>query len=667
MEKQKLTLTALDHLMPRGYATKLLYFPRTNPNITTIASKLEAGLKRTFETLPILSGTVRADEDGQPGQEGALCVDAPWMEVKDIFVVKDFTGCEDLVYADLKRNHFPMTTTERYNFRSVSFTDRGRLRTVPAPVMMAQVNFIRGGMVLAQCLHHSFMDGPGGVVIMRLWAAFCRGDDGGKLLTESMWDRTRLMPGDKCVGSGSFDGYIDCSRKSPPVLSAVASEDGQKQTAGESNGSRSPSALQADNGSEEQRMAEHKETKRKKEVDTEIFFISQDRLAALKAAISNALPRESPTSAPAASKTVPGEGFQVTSASPGQRNCGSVVDNVSRSDSISSQPYISTNDALIALLFTCIAAARSSTSGLHSSSIPRSYAPNDSTRPHPLPHTLPLGLSVNGRRLLSPPLPETYIGNTSVFCHLNIPLSHLSPLTKSTHTTPTSALRTIPQADSAHQPTAPSSTPAIAPDVPTMASVASRIRARLLELDEKYVRGLIGALSRVDDLAKVQPACRVSGIRDGTGTRILGQRQDVDNDSPSARAAGALAGGSKGGEVTSPPSWDFMITPWTTQGFYAMDWGVELLGGSANDGEHAHDEDEGVGRGGGGVRMGRCERVRIPKVRWETLDGVIVVLPMLEGKGEKGGLEVMIGLERGVMERLKGMEEWCKWAVPRCS
>ena len=98
-----------------------------------------------------------------------------------------------------------------------------------------------------------------------------------------------------------------------------------------------------------------------------------------------------------------------------------------------------------------------------------------------------------------------------------------------------------------------------------------------------------------------------------------------------------------------------------------MDWGPELLGGSAEGGEEAHGEDAEVGSGGGGVRMGRCERVRIPKVRWGALDGVIIVLPMLEGEGEKGGLEVMVGLERGAMERLKGVEEWCKWAVPRCS
>ena len=84
MEKQKLTLTALDHLMPRRYAPKLLYFPRSNPNLSSIAATLEASLRRTFEIMPILSGTMQQDKDGR--QEGVLYVDAPWMDVKDILV-----------------------------------------------------------------------------------------------------------------------------------------------------------------------------------------------------------------------------------------------------------------------------------------------------------------------------------------------------------------------------------------------------------------------------------------------------------------------------------------------------------------------------------------------------------------------------------------------------
>lgn len=673
MEKRKLKLTPLDHLMPRSYVVKLLYFPRSNPDIVAIASSLKAGLKSTFDTLPILSGTVQLEKDPQRRQEGALCVDAPWLDVNDIFVANDLTHCEDLVYADLKRDHFPMTTTERYNFYSVLFMDSGGIKRLPAPVMMAQVNFIRGGMVLAQCLHHSFMDGPGGVTVMGMWAAFCRGEDGANPLTESMWDRSRLMQGDEDLGSKSFGEYLDSSRNTPAILPAADSKVERKETVGEGKEHHSKSALQADNEFEKQKTTVAKGIQQKKEVDTEIFFFSHARLAALKAAVSAALPREDHTPAIATPAGMSGESTQMIHQPPGQPNNGSVVDGVSQDDSLSSRPYISTNDALCALLFSCVTVARSSTLA-SSSSNPGASAPSTSHR-LALPHTVPLGITVSGRRLLTPPLPKTYIGNVTLFCHLNIPLPYLDPSTKPSHITPTSPVGTTPQQGPSHPPT-----PAMTPDIPTIASVAVRIRARLLELDEDYVRGLIGALDRVSDLAKVVPASRPCARGAGAGAPILGQSRDDGNDVSSTKAAGKSAGGrSQEGPVSSsssPPSslsWDLTITAWTTQAFYAMDWGAELLGGGHRAGlfagQEAHDQGGAEGYGGG-VRMGKCERVRIPKVRYEAMDGDCFVLPMLEGgeeEEEKGGLEVMIGLERGVMERLSGMEEWCRWAERRCS
>ena len=208
MEKRKLTLTPLDLILPPHHIVKLLYFPRSNPDIGSIASNLRTGLQRTFEALPILLGTVQSDNDGQRRQEGLLCVDLPWMEINEVFAVNDLTDCQDLVYTDLKREHFPMTTSERYKFCSVLYNSDGSMKTVPSPVMMAQVNFIPGGMILAVCSHHAFMDGTGTATIVGMWAAFCRGENGAKLLTESMWNRSRLMPGDGSEESGCFSILI---------------------------------------------------------------------------------------------------------------------------------------------------------------------------------------------------------------------------------------------------------------------------------------------------------------------------------------------------------------------------------------------------------------------------------------------------------------------------
>ena len=337
------------------------------------------------------------------------------------------------------------------------------------------------------------------------------------------------------VGSGSFGEYLDGSLNKPSVLPAAGSKDGYKHNLGESKEQDSQSALQSDTGLEKPRTAQYTEIKQKKEADTKIFFFSRDRLAALKAAVSAALP-----STPAAPAAMPGGVSQMPPHPLGQPSNGSVIDNVSHRNSVSSQAYISTNDALSALLFTCITVARSSTS-TPSSSGPRAPPPNNSPRPA-LPHTLPLGLTLSGRRLLTLPLPKTYIGNVALVCHLKISPSQLPTSSQAKHTKPSSPMCAPPQPDDSCQPAHSSSTPGITPDFPTMASLASRIRARLLELDETYVRGLIGALHQVRDLAKVTNACRLSGIGAGAGTPILGQREDDDDkDFSSTRVAGEMA------------------------------------------------------------------------------------------------------------------------------
>ena len=137
-----------------------------------------------------------------------------------------------------------------------------------------------------------------------------------------------------------------------------------------------------------------------------------------------------------------------------------------------------------------------------------------------------------------------------------------------------------------------------------IAAIAHQIRNRLLQLDDSYVKKLIGALQRIDDIGNVKGACHAS------------------------------------------EEWPFMITPWTGQGYYSMDWGRDI-----------------------GVK---CERIRISKGSSPAFDGVIVVFPELKGENdadgkETAGLEVMVGLEKRAMRRLRGMDEWTRWAQWRCS
>ncbi|MCJ1356024.1 MAG: hypothetical protein MMC33_006018 [Icmadophila ericetorum] len=80
---------------------------------------------------------------------------------------------------------------------------------------------------------------------------------------------------------------------------------------------------------------------------------------------------------------------------------------------------------------------------------------------------------------------------------------------------------------------------------------------------------------------------------------------------------------------------------WARQPYYDLQWGSIVGGGSGN-----------------------CERLRWRSVK---TDGIFVILPKLPGdaaKGEEGGLEIILGLEREVLGRLledEGLREYAKW------
>lgn len=519
MEDRQFTLSPLDHLMPRHYAANLLYFPISNLDTARITSILKSSLQRTFEALPILSGTVQSAPNSE--QDGTLCVGAPWNKLDEVFRVNDLSS-SNLDYENLRQNNFPMTASNEHDILTVL-----RARPNPLgfehPVMLAQVNFVRNGMILVQFLHHSVMDGLGGAVVTDVWASFCRGGQGTEMIKGGMTDRERLMSGDGTGRLEDFPEYIDVSESSKSGKKLQDDVGGRsllgrgyslatyifqslrifskKPPTGPSSSATAPGST-------------HSAPRPPKGVETEMFFFSRSKLSALKSAVS-----------------------------------ASVASTVSNSSDSKVPSYISTNDALSALLFTCVTQAR------------KAGQTTD------IPQAIPLALTVSGRRLLNPPLPENYIGNMSLFCHLDLPL----------HT--------------------------VTPDVRSMAPIAHQIRKRLSQLDDSHVKRLVGALHTLKDTSKVAPACRAS------------------------------------------KDWPFMVTPWTGQGFYRMDWGSEI-----------------------GVK---CERVRVPKMNWPDYDGVIVVLPELKAvsgvEDEEAGLEVMIGLEKGAMRRLREMEEWTTWAKWRCS
>lgn len=178
-------LAPLDNGITRIYVPKLLFFPEpVDSDVFAVIDLLRQGLSRTLEAMPLLSGTLQVVD-----HKGALCVTAPWATVDEIFKVNDLRDEGGPGYQSLRDKRFPLKDLDASLLPLASMTKSEKT------VMLVQMNIIKGGFIMTLCLHHSFTDGNGTSAIAKVWAAFCGGEDGSRLLTKEVLDRERLMHG----------------------------------------------------------------------------------------------------------------------------------------------------------------------------------------------------------------------------------------------------------------------------------------------------------------------------------------------------------------------------------------------------------------------------------------------------------------------------------------
>ena len=309
-------LTPIDNILPRYYVSKLFFFPSSQTVATTdTIEALKGGLEKTVQIFPLLTGTVH---EIQPAtfqeQRGRLCVSSPWHTMSEIFSVEDLTNNPALDHADLRAAGFPIHKLDAATLLP-QYTQSG---PDARRVMLVKVNKIKGGLIMVHSLSHGFMDGGGMAVVVKIWAAFCRGEDGARYLTREVTDRSRLMHG--IMGSKVAD-FPELTHAPRASLTQTATE-GKEQ-----------------------------------EVQYDTFFFSREKLAELK-------------------------------------TMASITESHSKSNG-----WISTSDALCALLTLCIKGTL------------------------PEPSRLTLGLAMDFRSYLDPPLPADYIGNAVHMLRIPLPRS----------------------------------------------------------------------------------------------------------------------------------------------------------------------------------------------------------------------------------------------------
>ena len=355
-----------------------------------VVDTLREGLSKTLEAIPLLSGTVRVVDE-----KGAQGVTAPWSTIDDIFQVKDLRREGGLEYQDFKERKFSLEGLDGKLVLPWADLMKGE-----KTVMLVQVNIIHGGIILGLCMHHAFTDGNGTYAIAKVWAAYCRKEDGSRLVTQEMINRERLMRGWESATLDDAPGFELSPVEMAPSKSVLAyihttvsgwlnAHLGRRTATTKVEMAKSNAPPQTDHG---------------------IFFFAKNKLAELK---------------DMASAREPGE---------------------------DGPAWISTNDALCALLNCCIASARDE----HI----RARADRSWT----------MLMLVGARRVLDPPLPDDFLGNCMSFARVSAPGPSME------------------------------STPA------NVARIAHRLRDQIQQRDERRFRKVIAALSSVEDLTKLRAA-----------------------------------------------------------------------------------------------------------------------------------------------------------------
>ena len=226
-EPQPFLLSPIDNSVSRLYTSKYLFFPESgNTDASTVVDTLRHAFSQTLRAIPGLSGTVQVIDE-----RGALAVAAPWNNVDDVFLVNDLRQEGGPEYRTLRDRHFPITDLDesalcplggRLGVEKI-VPSRGREVKSETPACCAQVTIIKGGLILGLFLNHNFTDGNGAPVVAQVWAAYCRGDDGSRLVTPEMIDRKPVMQGWKGTSLADFPEFEirQTEEKSPSILNHI--------------------------------------------------------------------------------------------------------------------------------------------------------------------------------------------------------------------------------------------------------------------------------------------------------------------------------------------------------------------------------------------------------------------------------------------------------------
>ena len=406
-------MTPLDNIISAPYVHKALFFPNHHSDVSSAVQNLTSALAQTFNAIPLLAGTVTHVPPAS--QRGNLAVTAPWRAAQDAIMVKDLRKTDYPNYETLRSKHFP-TVDINYSIlmptrRSMHIPEVKPLEMDERPVLLAQINLIKGGMILGFILDHAFTDGAGSITVARVWASYCRGEDGSQLVSHDFVDRTQLMEGDKSGKLEDFEQYI--YHPEPNVLAPAHSflsrilKNSQLWVVRPLRSLFDFGLSAMDRLRAILRVGPARDTSRSEPdpLAGEIFFFSKAKLKELKQMASKLETDET--------------------------------------------SWISTNDALASLIWCCVTTAYKT--GIHNDS-ESTKDRNGSVKRQLDEKSSVLGFVIDARWYLRPPLPARFIGNVLIWGGIMEPFSTVVPTPKGVTKCAHSLRRKIKQYDDAYLP-----------------------------------------------------------------------------------------------------------------------------------------------------------------------------------------------------------------------
>ncbi|KAH6873804.1 hypothetical protein B0T10DRAFT_234380 [Thelonectria olida] len=190
-----------DLMNPNIYVGMNFFFPlREGISFEQAFSTLQEGLRRTMELVPELEGKVMRCSEQEIGyKKGDVRITLPPLPstATPDWHRPDPEGPRQLKFKDLSLVLPSFEEMRAAGFVSSLFKDEVVLDApwfppMPADVLIAQANFVKGGCILATNFHHACVDGMGAITALRVWAESCKYVQGDMSATCSWLDPESL-------------------------------------------------------------------------------------------------------------------------------------------------------------------------------------------------------------------------------------------------------------------------------------------------------------------------------------------------------------------------------------------------------------------------------------------------------------------------------------------